>query len=276
MTASPTSRYTGPLRAAVLDWAGTTIDFGCRAPAAVFRAAFAASGVEITEAEAREPMGLPKRDHIVAVGRILRVAEAWREVHGREMTDGDVDTVYRTFLPRQIEVVADYCDLIPGTLEAIAALRERGLAIGTTTGYTREIMAVCTEHAREQGYEPDAMACAGDTPKGRPGPYLLWRVLTQLDVYPPAAVVKIGDTPADVAEGLNAGTWVVAVAATGNETGLSRQQFEALSAGVREEIIGNARNKLTEAGAHYVVDGIADVPPVVDEIQNRLQRGERP
>ncbi len=268
--------YTGPLKAVVFDWAGTLIDHGCRAPARVFQAIFDEAGVAVTEAEARAPMGLPKRDHIQAVGATPRVAAAWKDTHGRPFSEADVDALYETFLPRQIDIVGDYADLIPGALEAVEAARGMGLRIGSTTGYTRDIMAICTARAAAQGLTVDTMACAGDLPRGRPGPYLMWRVLTELEIYPPEAVVKVGDTPADVEEGLACGAWMVGVAASGNETGLSVDDLAALPAAERDARVAQARAVLAQRGAHVVVDSVRDLPPVLAEINARLRRGERP
>ena len=66
MTAAA-ARYTGPLKALIVDWAGTIVDHGSLAPVQVFIDAFAAFDVALTAAEARRPMGLPKRDHIEAL-----------------------------------------------------------------------------------------------------------------------------------------------------------------------------------------------------------------
>lgn len=43
-----------------------------------------------------------------------------------------------------------------------------------------------------------------------------------------AAVIKIGDTPADIAEGRAAGAWTIGVALTGNALGLARAAKDAL------------------------------------------------
>ncbi|MGQ9370753.1 phosphonoacetaldehyde hydrolase [Azospirillum sp. ST 5-10] len=267
-------RYVGPLRLVVFDWAGTCIDHGCRAPAAVFQAAFAELGVTIDEAEARAPMGLPKWQHIRAIGSAIDAR--WRAATGAGFGDADADAVYERFLPRQIAVVADYADVIAGVPEAVAALRARRMRIGSTTGYTRDIMAACVGKAEAQGYAPDAMVCAGDLPTGRPGPHMVFRLMAEFDVYPPAAVVKVGDTPVDVEEGLNAGAWTVAVAATGNEVGLTAEALAALPAAEREGRIGRAAAKLAAAGAHYVIPSVADLPPVIADIEARLARGETP
>lgn len=268
--------FRGPVLACIFDWAGTTIDYGCRAPAAVFREAFAAFGVEITETEARAPMGLPKMDHIRMIGAMPTVAARWRAALGRPFDESDVEAVYRRFLPRQIEVAGSYADVIPGVAEAVARLRERGIRIGSTTGYTRDIMAACIDRARAQGYDPEVVMCSGDGRRGRPAPDLLWQAMMELDVFPPAAVVKIGDTMADIEEGLNAGTWTVGCAVTGNEMGLSLAEVENLPATERTARRDRAAAKLVRAGAHFVIDEVADLPPVIDAINRLLEDGERP
>ncbi|WP_417796239.1 phosphonoacetaldehyde hydrolase [Terasakiella pusilla] len=276
MTFTYQRSYRGPLKAAVLDWAGTVMDHGCRAPAAVFQAVFEARGITVSEAQAREPMGRPKWDHIYAVGTNPAVNALWKAKFGKDFEATDADEVYKDFVPHQISIIADYCDMIPGTVDAVHELRAMGMKIGSCTGYTPDIMEACRKAAKTAGYVPDAIFCAGDTPKGRPGPALLLANMIELDVYPPQAVVKIGDTVADVEEGLNAGAWTIAVAARGNEVGLSREAFEAMEATQRQALIDAASEKLSKAGAHYVVDSIADVPAVVEEINARLSYGDHP
>lgn len=276
MTFSYKRTYQGPLKAAVHDWAGTVIDHGCRAPAAVFQAIFERKGITVSESEARGPMGLPKWDHIKVVGNLPGVAAQWQEKFGRVFTDQDVDDLYEEFLPLQIDIISKYADMIPGAVEAIEKLRKKGMKIGSCTGYTPDILEGCLTAAKDAGYEPDAVFCAGDTPTGRPGPALLLRNMIELDVYPPEAVVKIGDTVADVSEGLNAGTWVIGVAARGNEVGLSREEFDQMAPEELQPKIEAASDKLSKAGAHYVVDSMADVPAIVDQINERLALGHKP
>lgn len=268
--------YRGPLKAAVLDWAGTVMDHGCRAPAAVFQAVFADKGVDVTESQAREPMGTPKWDHIYAVGTNPAVNKLWKEKFGKDFDAGDADDIYKDFVPHQISIIADYCDMIPGAVDAVVQMRQMGMKIGSCTGYTPDIMQACRTAAAKAGYDPDAVFCAGDTPKGRPGPALLLANMIELDVSPPQAVVKIGDTVADIEEGLNAGTWTIAVAARGNEVGLSREAYDNMPLEVRQPLVDAAYKKLTQAGAHYVVDSIADAPKVIEEINERLAHGDRP
>jgi phosphonoacetaldehyde hydrolase len=97
-----------------------------------------------------------------------------------------------------------------------------------------------------------------------------------LGVYPMEAVVKIGDTLPDIAEGLNAGMWTIGLAKTGNEIGLNEQEIEALDRETYGRLIARAYDRMVQAGAHYVVDTVNDVFDCLDEITGRLTAGEKP
>ena len=264
------------IRAVIFDWAGTTVDFGSRAPMGVFVEVFARFGVDISVEEARGPMGLPKWDHIRALMDQPRIAEAWQAAQGSEADDDAVTRVYEVFVPANVEVAAAHADLIPGTAETAAWLRERAIAIGSTTGYTRDIMERVVPVAEQQGYAPDCLVCAGDTPEGRPTPLMLYRCFLDLAVYPAWACVKVDDTAPGIAEGRAAGCWTVGVSLSGNGVGLSRDELERLDPAERDARNERARAGLLEAGADYVVDTVADLPACITAIQERLDRGERP
>lgn len=264
------------LKAVVFDWAGTVVDYGSRAPMGAFVEAFAEFDVEVTIAEARIPMGMAKRPHVAALLAMPRIAAAWAARHGHPPGEADIDAVYAVFVPKNIAVAEDHAGLIPGAPETAAAIRAQGLRIGSTTGYTREIMARILPRAAEQGFTADAMACTGDAPEGRPSPFLTWRVLTELGVYPAFRSVKVDDTEVGIAEGVNAGAWSVGVSVTGNVFGLSREAAAALSPAEFVVRRAAATDRLKAAGAHYVVDSVADLMPVLFEIEGRLARGERP
>ena len=269
-------RYRGPLKAAVLDWAGTVVDFGCQAPAATFVEAFAAEGVAISIAQARAPMGMAKRDHIKAITVMPDVASAWQARHGRAIGEADIDRLYDAFLPLQLAAVRRHARLIPGALEAVESMRAQGFAIGTTTGYPRAVMAVVAAEAEAQGYRPDCVIAAEDAPLGRPSPFPALAALARLGVYPVEAVVKIGDTVVDIEEGLNGGMWSVGITVTGNEVGLTEAEWQVLDERSRAHRREEAAEKLRSAGAHYVVDSLGDAVRVLDAINRRLARGDKP
>ncbi len=264
------------IRAVVFDWAGTMIDFGSRAPVVALLSLFAANGVAISEAEARAEMGRAKRDHIRLILAAPRVAAAWAAVHGRAPDEADVERLHDAILPEMQAAARTCATLIPGAAELVARLRRAGTRIGSCTGYTREMMAEILPLAAAQGYAPDAVVCAGETAEGRPSPLMLWRNLVELGAWPAGACVKVDDAPVGIAEGRNAGTWTVGVTASGNGVGLSAADLAALAPADRAARIAAADARLREAGAHYVVDTVADIDAVLAEIAQRLAAGERP
>ena len=268
--------YRGPLKAVILDWAGTTIDYGCYAPAVVFVEVYTRKGVPISMGEARVPMGAHKKVHIRQISQMEAVAQRWEEVHARKPTEEDVAAMFQDFVPLQLDCLADYADLIPGTLETIEEFRRRGLKIGSTTGYLPEMMKILLEEAAKRGYEPDSSVCAGDVPAGRPEPWMCLQNAMNLQIYPMEAIVKVGDTLPDIDEGLNAGMWTIGLAKTGNEIGLNEQEIAELPGDELKVKLNRAYKRMYQTGAHYVVDAISDVPPLLDEINARLSRGERP
>jgi phosphonoacetaldehyde hydrolase len=268
--------YRGPLKAVLLDWAGTTLDYGCRAPAVAFVHVFEQSGVPISMAEARAPMGAHKQVHLREILKLESVRERWQQARGHAPNEDDVQVLFRDFVPLQIKVLAEYADLIPGTLDAVRAFRARGLQIGSTSGYTRALMEVLQSEAAKRGYVPDSTVCADDVPAARPAPFMCLQNMLNLHVYPSEALVKVDDTLPGIEEGLNAGMWTIGLAKTGNEVGLARAEIEQLAPGDLRAQLDRAYTRMQQAGAHYVVDGIWDVPTVLDKIEERLRRGEKP
>lgn len=105
---------------------------------------------------------------------------------------------------------------------------------------------------------------------------MMYRCFADLGVFPPATGVKVDDTTPGIAEGLAADTWTVGVVVSGNEVGLSAEEWRALPAAEQRRRAETAAATLRAAGAHYLVDTVADLPPVLDAIVCRLAAGERP
>lgn len=264
------------LEGIVLDWAGTTVDHGCMAPAIVFQKIFQQRGVEITAAQAREPMGRAKRDHIAAVAAMPLVASRWHEVFGRECSSTDVDAMYADFLPLQKEILGDHSEVIAGVAPVVDECRRSGLRIGSSTGYTQELMSVVVPAAAANGYSPDCVLCSEDAPIGRPAPFLLYEAAMRLKISRLWHVVKVDDTAVGIQAGRNAGCWTVGVTSTGNGVGLSAADWSLLGHSEQAARRESAGAVLQDAGCHFLVETVADLMPILREIDSRLVAGERP
>ncbi len=268
--------YCGPIRAVILDWAGTTVDYGSWAPVAVFVRLFEQHGVTISPEDARAGMGLMKKNHLRTILARPAVAAAWRAVHGASPTIHDIDALFEQFIPLQTSILQEYATPIPGLIDVLAELRKRGIRVGSTTGYTRAMMNMLAPAAAVRGYLPDSIVCPDDVPAGRPAPWMCFQNAMHLGVHPMAALVKVGDTPVDIEEGLNAGMWTVGVTLTGNLLGLSESDVHALTP--QEQVDAHTRigAQLYAAGAHLVIEGIWNLLSAIDEVEARIRNGETP
>ncbi|MEC5218116.1 phosphonoacetaldehyde hydrolase [Actimicrobium sp. GrIS 1.19] len=270
-------RYHGPIQGLIFDWAGTLVDFGSFAPTQVLIDAFAGFGIRISMAEARLPMGLAKWDHIQALGKQPEVARRWQERFGKPMQDLDVDALYAAFLPLQVERVAQYSDLIPGALAVMVQMRARGMRIGSCSGYPRVVMDRLLPHALQQGLRVDHAVATDDLKAGgRPGPWMALANVIELGIGDVRACVKIDDTVPGISEGLAAGMWTVGLSLSGNETGLTLAELAQLTPSDIETHRAAASARLTAAGAHFVIDSIADLPAAIDAIEARIAAGDQP
>ena len=266
---------TNPLhiRAIVLDWAGTTVDHGSMAPVLALQTLFAKHGITLSTEDARRDMGLLKRDHIQAILALPNIRKEWRTATGKKPDDADVLSLFEEFGQLQMKIIVQHSQLIPGVAEAVKEWQNRGLRIGSTTGYTRRMLDPVLKQAARDGFRPDASVCPDEVAAGRPAPWMLMKNAQLLDVYPPSACVKIGDTVVDIEEGRNAGMWTIGLTRTGNLVGLDRQQWEQLPEGSKKNRLRNAQNILRRAGADYVAEDLASCNQALAKIEKRLKNG---
>lgn len=266
------------IHAVILDWAGTTVDFGSFAPTQIFVEAFRrAFDVEITLEEARVPMGLGKWQHIEALGKLPAVDARWQAKFGRAMTAADIDAIYATFMPLQIAKVVDFSAPIAGVIDTIAALRADGIKIGSCSGYPRAVMEKLVPAAASHGYSPDCWVATDDLAAGgRPGPWMALQNVIALGIDSVSHCVKVDDAAPGIEEGINAGMWSVGLAVSGNEFGATWEAYQVMSVDEIAARRERAAAKLYAAGAHYVVDSLAELPGVIADINTRLAKGERP
>ncbi len=271
--------YNGPVKGVILDWSGTTLDKYVIAPALVFVDVFKRYKVPITMKEARLPMGLRKDAHIKAITEIPEVRKRWIDQYGKEPNKGDITNMFNDFVPIQLSCLRKYATLLPGTVEAVNELRRRfDVRIGSTTGFTREMVDILLEEAEKQGYKPDVSVAGDDVINGsRPKPHMVYCNMDLMDVNPIQSVVKVDDTVSGCQEGIEAGCWSVGIARWSNYMDVdSLEDGDKLT---REEIeckLKMSRDILEKSGAHYVIDTIYDLPSVIECINTKLSAGCSP
>jgi phosphonoacetaldehyde hydrolase len=161
-------------------------------------------------------------------------------------------------------------------LDAVEKCKSVGIAIGTSTGYTQELMDVVVPLARSQGFIPDSVVCASDVSPGRPAPWMCFENARRLGIYPMEAIVKVDDTTVGIEAGLNAGMWTVGISRSGNLVGLSEDELNQLAPDEQEKKVRTATEELLRSGAHMVIETIADLPEALSEIGGNLKQGLRP
>lgn len=257
------------IEAVICDWAGTLIDFGSLAPMGAFVRLFEHHGVEVSIEQARVPMGLPKIDHIRAMGRMPEIAQGWRDAHsGREFTDTDAQMLLREFEPMSAAAAWERREFVPGWMETYEWLSKHNIKVATTTGYTRRIMTPILEDASKRGFMPSLTICCDDVERSRPDPMGIYACCRAMSVVAGRHVLKVDDTAPGIAEGVNAGCTTVGVAASGNTLGWDIEQWRVCDATIREAALTQATRQLQIAGADHVIASVADLPLIIQQLES--------
>ena len=250
------------IKAVIFDWAGTTVDYGCVAPVQGFVDGFKSIGVDITNEMARKPMGLLKIEHTRAIAGMLP----------EPVAEEQILQAYEVFEKTLFANIEQHCDIKDHVVATVAALREQGVKIGSTTGYTSQMMECVIPRAAGQGYSPDFCITPDQTARGRPYPYMIWNNLMHFGISDPREAVKIGDTTADIQEGKNADCWTVGVIMGSSELGLTRKEVTALTEDELNDRKAAVRASYYKAGADYIINDMDEVLDVIADINRRLAR----
>lgn len=251
----------------IMDWAGTAVDFGCFAPLNAFLKVFSEEkGIDITYRQAREPMGLLKIDHIKAILNMPEVNEKFRVRYGRDWNMEDVNEMYVSFEKHLFASLSNFTTPIPGVLDTIKELRESGIKIGSTTGYTQAMMDVVRPGAAAKGYVVDNLVTPDNLPAGRPAPYMIYKNMIDLAIPSVDNIVKVGDTIADIKEGVNAKVWSIGIITGSNEMGITEEEYNHRTPDELAALKQEVRERMIAAGAHFVLDNITELPACIEKI----------
>ena len=100
--------------------------------------------------------------------------------------------------------------------------------------------------------------------------YMIYQNMIDLDIPSVDYILKYGDTIADIKEGRNAKVWTVGVILGSNEMGLTEKEVADMPDQELETRKAEVRKPMLDAGAHFVVDTIKELPSVIDTINKKL------
>lgn len=265
------------IKAVVFDWAGTTIDYGSRAPIIGFQAAFERFGVHLDEATIRQDVGLDKKAH---VKKMLQDPDVWAKYVKQapaSTLEQAVASVYAAFQETIQAALTQTADLKPGVAAFLNYLDEKRILVATTSGYNQAMIQTLLPLVKKQGFQPTVNVTSELTSGvGRPAGDMLSYALKQLGVDDPASVMKIGDTVNDIKEANNAGAIAVGVVVGSNLIGMSETEFVCLDKLEQARLIADASGKFYEAGADHVVASMADVMPLIEHLNQEAARKQAP
>lgn len=256
-----------------MDWAGTSVDYGCFAPVAAFMESFKEIGISVRTEDIRAHMGLTKIEEIRALFNLDYVKESFTAKYGRDFNEADVQDRYASFQKVLFATLEQYSEPVPGVVETVSMLRSKGIKVGSTTGYTAGMMDVVIPAAASKGYVIDNCVTSDNLPGGRPAPYMIYKNMCDLAIPSRFSVIKYGDTIADIKEGVNAGVWSVGVILGSNELALTEEEVKSMPESALKARMKAVRNRMYAAGAHYVVDSIEELPALVESIDSRMTQG---
>ena len=260
------------LKAIIFDWAGTAVDFGSLCPVRAFQSAFSNWGVSVEAHEVHRYMGMRKREHIETLLGLPDIAARWQEANGRKPSASDIDKVYKKAEELLIETAPKFAIPTPHLVQTFTLLRSRGLKLGSTTGYTTAMVERMAQTARREGFAPDTWVASDMVPQGRPWPWMIYKNMERLQVCPPATVVKVGDTMADIAEAINAGVWCVGVVESSSMVGMSEAELNEMPAKHRKLLLRKIRRQMADGGAHFVINNFSEFEETLERIEDRLDR----
>jgi phosphonatase-like hydrolase len=199
------------IKLAVFDMAGTTVADG-DAVNRCLRDALGAAGLAVSRDEVNVFMGIPKP---VAIRALIERAP------GHQFLLNDVDAIFADFTRRMTRCYEtdETISEVPGSGRLFSALRAADIRVALNTGFSRDVANTLLKRLNWRGDAAvDATICSDEVPRGRPFPDMIERLRAQFEITDRRHVGKIGDTPADLEEGTNAGCGLVVGVTWGTHT----------------------------------------------------------
>lgn len=217
----------------VFDVAGTTV-VDENNVAATLRMALADVGCSVREDACARVMGLAKPVAIeaLAAGLVPRVELA-----------GLVEQAHKSFVDRMVHhyLSSPRVRPIAGAESTFQTLRDEGIRVALDTGFSRPIMDAILLRLGWHEEVLDFTVTSDEVEAGRPHPYMIQRAMAAMNIADPKRVMKVGDTAADMREGVAAGAGSIVGVLSGT----------------------GSRAELEETGATHIIQDVSQLPRLV-------------
>ncbi len=261
------------IEAVIFDWAGTTVDYGSLAPVIAFKRAFKDAGIDLSDDDIRQDMGMAKWDHIGKILELDDVKQQWQEKYSTLPTNDDRKKLYKGFQQSLLHYLKEYTELKTGVLKTFNYLKEYGIKVATTTGYTAEMMKIVKDKAAEDGYTPDLVVTSEDVNnQGRPSPAMIQFIMDKFNIDDSKKVIKVGDTLVDIEEGQNAGVKTVGIVEGSSLMGLSQVEFDELDNEQQIARRNEVKRRFDSVNADFVIDSIFDLVQIIEFLNESMDK----
>ena len=223
------------IQLAVVDMAGTTV-----ADDGLVVGAFEAAATEVGVPESGEERARARQYVLDTMGQSK--ISVFRALFGTEDRARLANIAFERAYGRLID--EGRATPIDGAAEAISRIRDSGVRVALTTGFSGTTQEKLLAALGWQALA-DLVLAPGDGVRGRPYPDLILTALMRLDVDGVVNVATLGDTSSDIESGLRAGVAIAAGTLTG----------------------AHDERQLREAGATHVVDSVTEFADLI--VQDR-------
>lgn len=264
------------IQAVIFNLEHTVLDPGGRGLMQGMRDIFRWKGLNVTEDQVAHGRGLPIRDHIASVLGLSEVRMKWMGCFGNTPGRQEIEHLYTELVP-VLRSLLQAAEPVAGMEKALQDIHERRIQSGATASYPLDMIRAAASPAMGT-YGLDCTVTSCEVNQGRPYPWMIYEIAQQLQVFPLSDIVKVGDTPADMQEGRNAGVWTIGVLSNPS------YQLKSLSSavwGMHDQVPSDDQFRqeayvLKKAGAHIVIESMSELPNVLREIEMLQHTGAHP
>lgn len=255
-------------RAVIFDLGGTLVDKYSMTPLLSFQRVLQNHNLVSSHKTIIKDMGKEKREHISELLRTFENTDRWLFRYGRKPLSSDCDKLFEEFTEIQKEMANNYLKILPETSESLRHLRDSGIKIGVTTGFSKELMNDVRDKLSDENIPVDEWVSSTclDLP-GRPAPHMIYELMRRFQIANPRKILKVDDTNVGLLEGKNAGCLTVGVARWSinmNVQSIHDIRMVEENPEVYYEKLRRSRKQLHQSNPDHVIDSLRELRNLIE------------